>query len=175
MSSGQNFQIFFEICKMMKNYTTPFQYERLKRKIEELRSRANEASRRMGAAAEFGDLPENSEFLCAADERNLHHSRLTELINQINSLEVISEDSIDASRACIGTSVEVENLLSNEKEVFNLVGDGPSDIDLKEVPYLSPLGSGLLGSEIGKEIEIRVPAGIKKYKILRIGKYSPNS
>ena len=40
------------------------------------------ASKSRGEAAELGDLPENSEFLYAADERNLQNARLAELSNQ---------------------------------------------------------------------------------------------
>jgi transcription elongation factor GreA len=158
---------------MTIEYTTYFQYERLRNKIDQIRKQVAEVSKRMGTAAEHGDLLENSEFLYAADERNLQSSRLLELVNEINSLEIIPDDAIDLTRIGIGTSIDVINLVSNKREVFNLVGAGPSDIDNREVPYSSPIGQGLLGLKVGEEVEINVPSEMKKYRVLEIKKYSP--
>jgi len=154
-------------------YTTTFQFARLVNQINKLENLASQASKRMGDAAEQGDLRENAEFQYAEENRNSDLLKSARLKHQLQTYQLFFEDQISTKCIGIGNTVKVKDLIDNSFGVFNIVGSGPSDIEKDEVPYLSPIGDGLCGMELEEIKEIRIPAGIRKYKILEISKYYP--
>ena len=56
----------------------------------------------------------------------------------------------------------------DEKFDYILVSEEESDFELNKISMSSPVGSALLGHKVGDVVEVRVPAGIIKYKIVSI-------
>ncbi|GAG16044.1 unnamed protein product [marine sediment metagenome] len=153
-------------------YTTHFQYNRLVKKIQNLEELASEAAKRMGVAADFGDLRENAEFQYAEEERNEKLLIIKRFKGELRELRVVPIE-FDITKVDIGKYVKVREISTNDEKIFNIVGDGPIKIDLDEIPYKSPIGDGLCGLKIGDIAKIKIPIGIKNYEILEIGIYSP--
>ena len=51
---------------------------------------------------------------------------------------------------------------------MTLVGSGDEDYDAGKYLITSPIGQGLLGKKVGEEVEIEVPSGTLKFKVLEI-------
>jgi len=56
------------------------------------------------------------------------------------------------------------------KVEYTLVCDLEADYDNGKISVTSPLGEGLLGHKEQEEVKIKIPAGIIKYKILKISR-----
>ena len=59
---------------------------------------------------------------------------------------------------------------TKEEFAYKLVSPEEADLDNDKISVTSPIGKALLGRKIKEEIEIDVPAGRLKYKILDIYK-----
>ena len=153
--------------------TTLFQHTRLVKQMRKLDELAGEASKRMGLAAEHGDLRENTEFQYAEENRNSDLLKLRRLKNQLEDYQILHESEISTNFVGIGTSAKVIDLITDRKDVFNIVGSGPTDIGRDEVGYLSPIGEGLCGMKTGEVKTVKVPVGTRKYQVLEISKYYP--
>ena len=57
----------------------------------------------------------------------------------------------------------------NEEEDFILVGPGEEDYDQNKILLSSPIGQGLVGKKVGEQVEIQIPRGVLKLKIVEIG------
>jgi transcription elongation factor GreA len=56
----------------------------------------------------------------------------------------------------------------DDEEVITLVGDGDEDYDNGKYLITSPIGKGLLGRKVNEVVDIAVPKGKIKFKILEI-------
>ena len=62
----------------------------------------------------------------------------------------------------------MKNHGGDDEEEMTLVGSGDEDYDAGKYLITSPIGQGLFGRKIGEEVEIEVPSGTLKFKILEI-------
>jgi transcription elongation factor GreA len=62
----------------------------------------------------------------------------------------------------------VIDLEFNEEEDYTLVGPGEEDYDQNKILISSPIGQGLLGKKVGEEVEVKIPRGVRKLKIVDI-------
>jgi len=53
---------------------------------------------------------------------------------------------------------------------YILVSELEADYNQNKISISSPVGSGLLGHRENEVVEIKIPAGILKYKIIRISR-----
>ena len=57
---------------------------------------------------------------------------------------------------------------TEEKMKYMMVSPEEADYEKNKISILSPIGKGLIGHGKGEKLEITVPAGVLKYKILKI-------
>ena len=86
------------------------------------------------------------------------------------SFTVFDESEIDTKTVQVGNTVKIKDLEFNEEEEYTIVGSTEVDLTQNKISNESPIGAALIGAKKGEEIEVKVPAGIVKYKIMSIKK-----
>jgi len=76
--------------------------------------------------------------------------------------------NIPADKIYIGARVTLLDVKSSEEVQYMLVSPEEADFEANKLSMLSPIGKGLMGKAVGQEVELEVPAGKLKYKILKI-------
>ena len=66
--------------------------------------------------------------------------------------------------------VKLKDMATDEEFEYMLVSEEESDYEQNKVSVSSPVGAGLLNHKLNEIVEIKVPAGILKYKILEISR-----
>ena len=149
-------------------YVTKDGLKKLKEELEYLKNtRRREVSARLKEAISFGDLSENSEYEEAKNEQAFVEGRIVELEEKIKNAKVIS-DKHSTQVVTLGTKVKIRNLDSRSDDEYTIVGTTESDPLNFMLSNESPIGSALLGTQVGDKIEIQVPAGKVRYKVLSI-------
>ena len=59
---------------------------------------------------------------------------------------------------------------TDEELEYTLVSDAEADYLENKISVNSPIGKGLLGHRVEDIVDIEVPAGVKRYKILGISR-----
>ena len=156
----------------MPQNETLLTYEGLKKLEEELEylqtQKRREIAERIKVALGFGDLSENSEYDEAKNEQAQVEMRIVELENKLRNVKIIDEDDIETKTVQVGNIVQVLDVEYDEKVEYKIVGSTEADISENKISNESPIGKALLGKRINQEIEVNVPAGIIKLKILKI-------
>ena len=67
-----------------------------------------------------------------------------------------------------GSSVFLQNLDTNEKISYKIVGKDEADLNQKLIYYKSPIGKGLIGKNKKDLVEISTPAGTKNFEIIDV-------
>ena len=68
-------------------------------------------------------------------------------------------------KVIFGSTVYLQNLDTNEKIEYKIVGKDEADIKKKLIFYKSPIGKGLIGKNKNDLIEISTHSGTKNFEI----------
>lgn len=151
---------------MKKTQLTKEGFENLKKELDELvKTKRPYAIDRLGKARSMGDLSENSEYTAAKEELAFVEGRILEIEEILKVVEVV-ENHNTADKVEVGSSVAVE--VGGKKELFQIVGEFEADPMNKKLSHTSPIGHALLSKKVGDWVEVEVPAGKIKYKIIQI-------
>jgi len=149
-------------------------YEGVKKLEEELEYlktvKRKEITQKIKTALSFGDLSENSEYDEAKNDQAFVEGRIALLENMLKSAKVIDEDDITTDKVNVGCTVKVNDVEFDDEIEYTIVGSAEADPSKLKISNESPVGNGLIGRKVGDEVEINVPDGVIKYRILEIRK-----
>ena len=152
----------------MEAKKTLLTYTGLKKLEDELENlkvvKRKEVAGKIKEAREQGDLSENAEYDAAKDEQRDIEARIEELKNA----EVVVEDDVDLDTINIGCTVDVYDKEFEEEIVFQLVGSTEANSLEGKISNESPVGKALIGAHTNDIVEVEMPSGIMKYKVLEI-------
>lgn len=148
---------------------TPEGLNKLEQELENLKIvKRREVADRIKQAIEFGDISENSEYEDAKNEQAFIEGRILTLEKMLRNVRVIEHKENDANDVHLGAKVTLQDLECGEELVYTLVGSAEADPMNNKISNESPVGRAILGKKIGDIVEVNVPVGIIKYKILSI-------
>ena len=124
-----------------------------------------EVAEKIKEAREQGDLSENAEYDAAKDEQRDIEARIEEIEKILKNAEVVVEDEVDLDRISVGCKVKVYDY---EFEELKLVGSTEANSLEGKISNESPVGKALIGAHTGDVVEVEMPMGIMKYKVLEI-------
>ena len=64
----------------------------------------------------------------------------------------------------------MKDLKSQEEITYSIVTHDEANFDEGKLSVMSPIAKGLLGLKVGESAEIKIPAGVLKYKVLKISR-----
>ena len=156
--------------KKMENaiYATAEGKKKLELKLQELIAKRSDAAEQIKIAREFGDLKENAEYAAAREAQNNLETEIGEIEASLPRVRLFSYAKADTSAVNVGTRVRLENISNKQTVEYTITGVLESDITVGKLSNESPIGSALLGRKVGEEVDVKVPAGKTKYKVLKI-------
>ena len=117
-------------------------------------------------ARSHGDLKENAEYHAAKEQQSHNEGRIQEIENSIATANVIDVTKLNNDgKVIFGSTVYLQNLDTNEKIEYKIVGKDEADLKKKLIYFRSPIGKGLIGKNKGDLVEIITPNGTKNFEI----------
>ncbi len=145
-------------------------YEKLKAQLDKMKNDDMlKIAEQIAQARGFGDLSENAEFDAAVEAQGMLQARINDLQNKLGQAYIVDKPNAPSDRVVFGSKVRVLDLDMNEEEDFILVGPGEEDYDQNKILLTSPIGQGLVGKKVGEQVEVQIPRGVLKLKIVEIG------
>lgn len=145
--------------------------KKLEEELEQLRGpKRMEIKERIKVALSFGDISENSEYDEAKNEQAYVEGRIVQLETMLKNARVIDEDDVSTDKVTIGSKVRILDVEYKEEIVYTIVGSTEADPSQFKISNESPVGSALMQKKKGSVVEVMVPDGILKFKILKIEK-----
>jgi len=149
-------------------------YDGLKKLEDELEflktSKRHEIAERIKQAISYGDLSENSEYDEAKNEQAQLEGRILQVETMLKHARIIDEDDVNTEKVSLGSKVKLKDIETDEEAVYYIVGSTEADPSKSRISNESPVGSSLLGKMAGESVEVKVPDGLIKFKILSISK-----
>lgn len=153
------------------SYLTKEGYEKLNKELEYLKTARRRAlSKAIGEARAHGDISENAEYDAAKEAQGLNEKKIAELENKLATSQIIDEEQMASDQVLVGATVKLLDIKSGNEITYTLVAEEEADYSQGKISVSSPVGSGLLNHKEGDTVEIKVPAGILKYKVAKISR-----
>jgi transcription elongation factor GreA len=144
-------------------------YEKLQEELQQLSTdKRREVADRIRIAREFGDISENSEFDDAKNEQMLLEKQIAKLEERLRSARIIDPSDADVGAVGVGLEVTVKDVDRKRDSTYRIVGSAEADPSAGRLSNESPVGRALMGKKKGETIEVSVPAGVLKLKIVKI-------
>ena len=145
--------------------------DRLKEELKILKTvKRKEIANALETARQMGDLSENAEYDSAKQSQSINEKRINELEEKILTARILDNESISSDKAYIGAKLKLMDIDSKEEMNYMLVTEDEADYAEGRISLSSPVGKALLGCKIGDIANIKIPAGVLKYKILNISR-----
>src|SRR6266436_8269280 len=119
-------------------------------------------------ARTHGDLSENAEYHAAKESQSLNEGRIAELEDRLARAEVIDVSKLSGETIKFGATVTLVDEDTDEKKVWQLVGEPEADAKKGRISITSPLARALIGKSKGASVEVVTPGGARAYEVKKI-------
>jgi regulator of nucleoside diphosphate kinase len=90
---------------------------------------------------------------------------LAELIAELQRAEVVPSDEVPSDVVTMNSTVVLRDLDTGEEETYTLVYPNHADIARNRLSVLAPIGTAILGYQVGDVVRWRVPAGMRRLRV----------
>ena len=124
--------------------------------------------REIAEARGHGDLSENAEYDAAKEKQGFLEKRIRETEDKIAQAMVIDTSDLDSDKVVFGASVTLKDEEDGEETTYRIVGADEADVKEGKISINSPISRALIGRHVDDLVEVKIPAGVKVYQIVRI-------
>ncbi len=144
--------------------------EKIKKELSELKNiKRPQVVAAIAEARSHGDLKENAEYHAAKEQQAQIESRVIAINDIIARANVIDVTGIDNNgKVIFGSTVTVQDLETDKKIKYKLVGQDEADISKNFIYFKSPIGKALVGKSLNNMVEVKTPAGVRNFEILKV-------
>tara|TARA_B100000780_G_C20907623_1_gene361313 strand:+ start:102 stop:578 length:477 start_codon:yes stop_codon:yes gene_type:complete len=120
-------------------------------------------------ARSHGDLKENAEYHAAKEQQAQLESRVIAINDAIARANVIDVTKMEnEGKVIFGSTVEVQDLETNKKVKYKLVGQDEANIAVNLIYFKSPIGRALIGKSSKEMVAVSTPSGERNFEILGV-------
>ncbi len=119
-------------------------------------------------ARTHGDLSENAEYHAAKEQQAHNEGRIAELEDKLARADVIDVHKLSGDTVKFGATVTLVDEDTDEKRVWQIVGEPEADAKAGRISITSPLARALIGKSRGASVEVVTPGGARAYAVKKI-------
>ena len=116
-------------------------------------------------ARDKGDLSENFEYHAAKREQSRLLGRIRFKQRVLEFARVLDTSRLDSDKIGLLSRVELTSVGNGVTQTYTIVSPHEANLREGKISIKSPIGQALLNKKVGDTVEVRVPAGLMKYRI----------
>jgi len=150
-------------------FLTQQRYDEIQAELAALHEKRPQLIEDVRRAAADKDFRENAPLDAAKEQRGYLEGRIMEVEGILAAAVVMDGAREGNDKIGIGDGVVLEDLASGEEVRYTLVSPNEVDAASGKISSESPIGKAAIGKQAGDEVEVTVPAGKLRYRVVRIG------
>jgi transcription elongation factor GreA len=127
-----------------------------------------ELPREILKARAHGDLKENAEYHAAKERQGIVNARLNQLNGRLREISMIDMTKLPRDKVGLCSEVIVLDVDKDIKVKYTLVTSEEVDVAKGLISTSSPIGRALLGKQVGDEVRIQIPDGLRVMEIVEL-------
>jgi transcription elongation factor GreA len=148
---------------------TPAGLEALRAEIRQIREVDRPANvKELEEALEHGDLRENAEYHAAKERQAELDAKLRFAEFRVGRAEVIDPAQVVSDRVAFGATVTVLDVDTDERLVYQIVGEHEAAVESGKISLLSPIARALIGKRAGDDAVLKLPKGDREFEVLAV-------
>ena len=148
---------------------TPRGYAAMKEELQRLKSFDRPANvKDIEEAIAHGDLSENAEYHAAKEKQAHIAGRIAMLDDRIARAQVIETSDQTPDKVRFGATVRLSDTETDEELTYTIVGEDEADARQGRISVTSPVARALMGKQVGDEVSVKVPKGMRQLEVLEI-------
>ena len=156
---------------MTFEYMSQEGYDKLVAELRQLESvELPQVREAIAESRDKGDLSENFEYHAAKREQARLLGRIRFKQRVLAHARVIDTSRLDSDSVQLLSRVEMTNLANNNKMTYTIASPHEANIREGKISVKSPIAQAMLNKKAGDVVEVRVPAGVMRLRIDRIGR-----
>ncbi|MCQ2201809.1 MAG: transcription elongation factor GreA [Bacteroidales bacterium] len=153
----------------MANYVTAEGLKKMKEELARLEGEERpKVIQQIAEARDKGDLSENAEYDAAKEAQSHLETKIAQLKLQIAESRVLDASKIDTTQVQILTKVTIKNTKNNAQMAYSIVPETEANLKAGKIAVSTPIAQGLIGKKVGDLAEVKVPAGVMTFEIVKI-------
>ena len=123
---------------------------------------------------EFKDLEHERAHVNAENDtekrraQSLIDGKINLLAERLQTARLLDPKDQPEDEVRFGARVELQNLTSNQKQEFQIVGVDEADIKKNKIAFVAPIAKAVTGKKVGEETDFKLGNEVRKLKILKI-------
>ena len=115
------------------------------------------------------DLERLQKLIVDAQSTEYRKSKYLEILKgELARANIVAPQEIPPTVVTMNSTIELVDMDTNEEETYTLVFPEDADLSKGKISVLAPIGTAMLGYEIGDIFEWDVPAGKRRLRVGRI-------
>lgn len=153
----------------MANFVTAEGLKKMKEELARLEGEERpKVIQQIAEARDKGDLSENAEYDAAKEAQSHLETKIAQLKLQIAESRVLDATKIDTTQVQILTKVTIKNTKNNAQMAYSIVPESEANLKAGKIAVSTPIAQGLLGKKVGDLADVKVPAGVMTFEIVKI-------
>ena len=141
----------------------------LRSELENLELSLSEIAEAIGEAIKHGDLSENADYHANKNKQGMVLAKIAQIKSRLASAQVIDVTKLPKSnRVVFGTTVTLLNLGTDERNIYQIVGEDEADVSDRKLSITTPVARAMISCEEGEVIEIDNAEQTITYKIEKV-------
>lgn len=142
---------------------------KLSNELHQLKTKERPATiEEIDIARSHGDLKENAEYHAARERLRFIEARIAELGVLYDNSQAVDPSLFSHERVRFGSTVTLNNVNTDQKSIYTIVGTYESNPEKGLISMLTPLAQALIGKEEGDDVSLRLPGGVTEYEVENI-------
>lgn len=152
----------------MATYLTQEGYNKKMTELAELEAQRPAVKHAIAEARDKGDLSENAEYDAAKEAQGMLEMKIAKLKELVATARIIDESNLSTDVVQLLNKVTIKNVTNGMMVTYSIVTDSEANLREHKIASSTPIAKGLIGHKVGDIVEIKAPAGVMKFEIIKI-------
>lgn len=152
----------------MANYLTQEGYNKKMEELAALEAQRPAIKQAIAEARDKGDLSENAEYDAAKEAQGMLEMRIAKLKELVASARIIDDSKLNTDEVQLLNTVTIKNLGNGAQMTYTIVTDSEANLREHKIASNTPIAQALMGHKVGDQVQVKAPAGIINFEIIKI-------
>ena len=152
---------------IMATYLTQEGYNKKMEELAALEAQRPAIKQAIAEARDKGDLSENAEYDAAKEAQGMLEMNISKLKTLIANARIIDDSKLNTEEVQLLNKVTIRNG-KGMTMCYTIVTESEANLREHKIASNTPIAQALLGHRVGDHVEVKAPAGVIDFEIIKI-------
>ncbi len=152
----------------MATYLTQEGYDKKMEELAALEAQRPAIKQAIAEARDKGDLSENAEYDAAKEAQGMLEMKIAKLKELVAGARIIDDSKLNTETVQILNKVTIKNLGNGMTMTYTIVTESEANLREGKLASNTPIANALLGHKVGDVVQVKAPAGLINFEIVKI-------